>query len=85
MDNVQLSETPDWKFMKKASEKLSFLFCKDDHWAPMHVFEEVRYELFFHFHFVNQFCWTNVVSSNTFAEEFIVHIVYDDRNREVQR
>ncbi|XP_022979068.1 lipid droplet-associated hydrolase-like [Cucurbita maxima] len=37
----KLSETPDWKFMKKASEKLSFLFCKDDHWAPMHVFEEI--------------------------------------------
>ncbi|KAG7034477.1 hypothetical protein SDJN02_04206, partial [Cucurbita argyrosperma subsp. argyrosperma] len=35
-----INQTPDWKFMKKASQKLSFLFCKDDHWAPMHVFEE---------------------------------------------
>ncbi|XP_022963429.1 lipid droplet-associated hydrolase isoform X1 [Cucurbita moschata] len=37
----KLSETPDWAFMKKSSRKLSFLFCMDDHWAPMHVFEEI--------------------------------------------
>uniref|UniRef100_A0A9I9DXA4 Uncharacterized protein n=1 Tax=Cucumis melo TaxID=3656 RepID=A0A9I9DXA4_CUCME len=37
----KFSETPDWAFMKKVSQKLSFLFCMDDHWAPMHVYEEI--------------------------------------------
>ncbi|XP_022132976.1 lipid droplet-associated hydrolase [Momordica charantia] len=37
----ELSEAPDWAFMKKASQKLSFLFCIDDHWAPMHMYEEI--------------------------------------------
>ncbi|KAG7027176.1 hypothetical protein SDJN02_11187, partial [Cucurbita argyrosperma subsp. argyrosperma] len=41
----KLSETPDWAFMKKSSRKLSFLFCMDDHWAPMHVFEEISKQI----------------------------------------
>ncbi|XP_038881163.1 lipid droplet-associated hydrolase [Benincasa hispida] len=41
MEFEKFSETPDWAFMKKASQKLSFLFCMDDHWAPMHVYEEI--------------------------------------------
>ncbi|XP_042376703.1 lipid droplet-associated hydrolase-like isoform X1 [Zingiber officinale] len=37
----KLSEEPDWMFMKRKHNQLSFLFGIDDHWAPLSHFEEV--------------------------------------------
>lgn len=37
----QLSETPDWAFMRENQHKIAFLFGIDDHWGPLQMFEEV--------------------------------------------
>ncbi|KAH7511511.1 hypothetical protein JRO89_XSUnG0195800 [Xanthoceras sorbifolium] len=37
----QLSETPDWAFMRGNQDKIAFLFGIDDHWGPLQMFEEI--------------------------------------------
>lgn len=41
MKLIQLSEEPDWAFLKMNRSKIAFLFGSDDHWGPLHMFEEV--------------------------------------------
>lgn len=38
----QLSEKPDWAFMREKQNNLAFLFGIDDHWGPLSMFEEAR-------------------------------------------
>lgn len=37
----KLAAEPDWEFMRENQSKLAFLFGIDDHWGPLHLFEEV--------------------------------------------
>ncbi|KAJ0249450.1 Alpha/beta-Hydrolases superfamily protein [Hirschfeldia incana] len=37
----ELAAEPDWKFMRENQSKLAFLFGIDDHWGPLHLFEEI--------------------------------------------
>ncbi|KAJ8899125.1 hypothetical protein K2173_010571 [Erythroxylum novogranatense] len=37
----ELSETPDWSFMRENQDKITFLFGHDDHWGPLKMFEEI--------------------------------------------
>ncbi|XP_017416185.1 uncharacterized protein LOC108327031 isoform X4 [Vigna angularis] len=37
----QLSEAPDWTFMKERKAQLTFLFGIDDHWGPLDLLEEI--------------------------------------------
>ncbi|KAI5674421.1 hypothetical protein M9H77_14785 [Catharanthus roseus] len=37
----ELSETPDWAFMRENKSLISFLFGLDDHWGPLHMLEEI--------------------------------------------
>ncbi|KAH1258841.1 Lipid droplet-associated hydrolase [Glycine max] len=37
----QLSEAPDWIFMRERKAQLAFLFGVDDHWGPLHLLEEI--------------------------------------------
>lgn len=45
----QLSEEPDWTFMREKHKQISFLFGDDDHWGPLTLFEQVNTR-FYHFH-----------------------------------
>lgn len=38
---IQLSEEPDWAFMRSKQNQISFLFGSDDHWGPLSLFEEI--------------------------------------------
>ncbi|CAI0391197.1 unnamed protein product [Linum tenue] len=37
----QLSQEPDWEFMRKNHRKLAFMFGAHDHWGPLQVYEEI--------------------------------------------
>ncbi|KAG9134649.1 hypothetical protein Leryth_000971 [Lithospermum erythrorhizon] len=37
----ELSGTPDWRFMRERKNQIAFLFGNDDHWGPLHMYEEV--------------------------------------------
>ncbi|KAF3509494.1 hypothetical protein F2Q69_00003280 [Brassica cretica] len=37
----KLAAEPDWEFMRENQSKLAFLFGIDDHWGPLHLFEEI--------------------------------------------
>ncbi|KAL0676017.1 hypothetical protein Bca4012_003998 [Brassica carinata] len=37
----KLAAEPDWEFMRENQNKLAFLFGIDDHWGPLHLFEEI--------------------------------------------
>ncbi|CAN6810194.1 unnamed protein product [Brassica oleracea var. botrytis] len=37
----ELAAEPDWEFMRENQSKLAFLFGIDDHWGPLHLFEEI--------------------------------------------
>ncbi|WVZ09086.1 hypothetical protein V8G54_022432 [Vigna mungo] len=37
----QLSEAPDWTFMRERKAQLTFLFGVDDHWGPLDLLEEI--------------------------------------------
>ncbi|XP_071908482.1 uncharacterized protein [Coffea arabica] len=37
----ELSETPDWDFIREKRGQIAFLFGIDDHWGPLHLFEEI--------------------------------------------
>lgn len=41
MEFRKLAETPDWELMRKNKDKIAFLFGDDDHWAPLHMFDEI--------------------------------------------
>ncbi|CAH8359924.1 unnamed protein product [Eruca vesicaria subsp. sativa] len=38
---IELAAEPDWEFMREHQSKLAFLFGIDDHWGPLHLFEEI--------------------------------------------
>ncbi|KAL2554222.1 alpha/beta-hydrolase superfamily protein [Forsythia ovata] len=38
----KLSEKPDWAFMREKKSQIAFLFGVDDHWGPLHLYEEIR-------------------------------------------
>ncbi|KAJ4837451.1 hypothetical protein Tsubulata_015302 [Turnera subulata] len=40
----KLAEKPDWAFVRKNGDKIAFLFGEDDHWGPLHMFEEVSFQ-----------------------------------------
>ncbi|KAH6797559.1 alpha/beta-Hydrolases superfamily protein [Perilla frutescens var. hirtella] len=37
-----MPEKPDWDFMRSKRRQIAFLFGLDDHWGPMHLYEEIR-------------------------------------------
>ncbi|KAJ8565254.1 hypothetical protein K7X08_007830 [Anisodus acutangulus] len=37
----KLSEEPDWSFMREKKSQMAFLFGSDDHWGPLHLYEEI--------------------------------------------
>ncbi|XP_009631726.1 uncharacterized protein [Nicotiana tomentosiformis] len=37
----KLSEVPDWSFMREKKSQMAFLFGVDDHWGPLHIYEEI--------------------------------------------
>ncbi|OIT37741.1 PREDICTED: lipid droplet-associated hydrolase isoform X1 [Nicotiana attenuata] len=37
----KLSEVPDWSFMREKKNQIAFLFGVDDHWGPLHIYEEI--------------------------------------------
>ncbi|KFK38527.1 hypothetical protein AALP_AA3G125800 [Arabis alpina] len=37
----ELAAEPDWEFMRENESKLAFVFGTDDHWGPLHIFEEI--------------------------------------------
>ncbi|XP_078169600.1 alpha/beta-Hydrolases superfamily protein isoform X2 [Carex rostrata] len=37
----ELSEEPDWLFMRQKKDQIAFLFGDDDHWGPLTHFEEI--------------------------------------------
>jgi hypothetical protein len=39
---LQLTEEPDWTFIRAQEEKMAFLFGVDDHWGPLSHLEEVK-------------------------------------------
>nr|XP_009800826.1 PREDICTED: UPF0554 protein isoform X3 [Nicotiana sylvestris] len=38
---LRLSEVPDWSFMREKKSQMAFLFGVDDHWGPLHIYEEI--------------------------------------------
>ncbi|KAL0316062.1 UNVERIFIED_CONTAM: Lipid droplet-associated hydrolase [Sesamum radiatum] len=38
----KLPEKPDWDFIRGKKNQIAFLFGLDDHWGPLHVYEEIR-------------------------------------------
>ncbi|KAL0344829.1 UNVERIFIED_CONTAM: Lipid droplet-associated hydrolase [Sesamum radiatum] len=38
----QLPEKPDWDFIRGKKNQIALLFGLDDHWGPLHVYEEIR-------------------------------------------
>ncbi|KAL6514321.1 hypothetical protein OROHE_019063 [Orobanche hederae] len=38
----QMPQKPDWDFMSKKKSQIAFLFGLDDHWGPLHLYEEIR-------------------------------------------
>ncbi|KAL6585495.1 hypothetical protein OROMI_002139 [Orobanche minor] len=38
----QMPQKPDWDFMSKKKSQIAFLFGVDDHWGPLHLYEEIR-------------------------------------------
>lgn len=38
---LQLTEEPDWTFVRANEDKIAFLFGVDDHWGPLSHLEEV--------------------------------------------
>ncbi|KAG8374051.1 hypothetical protein BUALT_Bualt11G0090700 [Buddleja alternifolia] len=38
----KLPEKPDWDFIRGKKSQIAFLFGLDDHWGPLHVYEEIR-------------------------------------------
>ncbi|CAA3032293.1 lipid droplet-associated hydrolase isoform X2 [Olea europaea subsp. europaea] len=41
----KLSEKPDWAFMGEKKSQIAFLFSDDDHWGPLHLYEEIRKQI----------------------------------------
>ncbi|CAA2970384.1 lipid droplet-associated hydrolase isoform X2 [Olea europaea subsp. europaea] len=41
----KLSEKPDWAFMGEKKGQIAFLFSDDDHWGPLHLYEEIRKQI----------------------------------------
>ncbi|CAL1360443.1 unnamed protein product [Linum trigynum] len=41
----QLSQEPDWEFMRKNHRKLAFMFGAHDHWGPLQVYEEIAKQI----------------------------------------
>ncbi|KAL3532144.1 hypothetical protein ACH5RR_005665 [Cinchona calisaya] len=41
----ELSETPDWDFIREKRSQIAFLFGLDDHWGPLHLFEEISIQV----------------------------------------
>ncbi|KAL0333519.1 UNVERIFIED_CONTAM: Lipid droplet-associated hydrolase [Sesamum angustifolium] len=39
---LQLPEKPNWDFIRGKKNQIAFLFGLDDHWGPLHVYEEIR-------------------------------------------
>ncbi|XP_060196491.1 uncharacterized protein LOC132625893 isoform X1 [Lycium barbarum] len=37
----KLYEEPDWSFMREKKSQMAFLFGSDDHWGPLHLYEEI--------------------------------------------
>ncbi|KAL0426587.1 UNVERIFIED_CONTAM: hypothetical protein Slati_2833500 [Sesamum latifolium] len=37
----KLPEKPDWDFIRGKKNQIAFLFGLDDHWGPLHVYEEI--------------------------------------------
>ncbi|XP_059278800.1 uncharacterized protein LOC132032985 [Lycium ferocissimum] len=37
----ELCEGPDWSFMREKESQMAFLFGSDDHWGPLHLYEEI--------------------------------------------
>ncbi|KAK4392032.1 Lipid droplet-associated hydrolase [Sesamum angolense] len=35
-------EKPDWDFIRGKKNQIAFLFGLDDHWGPLHIYEEIR-------------------------------------------
>ncbi|KAL8505160.1 hypothetical protein ACS0TY_016388 [Phlomoides rotata] len=40
-----LPEKPDWDFIRSKKEQVAFLFGNDDHWGPLHLYEEICKEV----------------------------------------
>ncbi|KAK6152269.1 hypothetical protein DH2020_014904 [Rehmannia glutinosa] len=38
----EMPEKPDWDFLRRKKSQVAFLFGLDDHWGPMHLYEEIR-------------------------------------------
>jgi len=38
---LQLTEEPDWTFVRAKEDKIAFLFGVDDHWGPLSHLEEI--------------------------------------------
>ncbi|CAI0391352.1 unnamed protein product [Linum tenue] len=41
----QLSQEPDWEFMRKNHRRLAFMFGAHDHWGPLQVYEEIAKQI----------------------------------------
>ncbi|KAJ9554820.1 hypothetical protein OSB04_009434 [Centaurea solstitialis] len=37
----ELVKVPDWEFMREKRNRIAFLFGEDDHWAPLHMYDEI--------------------------------------------
>ncbi|KAK4432597.1 Lipid droplet-associated hydrolase [Sesamum alatum] len=37
----KLPEKPDWDFIRGKKNRIAFLFGLDDHWGPLHIYEEI--------------------------------------------
>ncbi|KAL4591834.1 hypothetical protein LXL04_004807 [Taraxacum kok-saghyz] len=37
----ELDKVPDWEFMREKQNRIAFLYGEDDHWAPLHMHDEI--------------------------------------------
>ncbi|KAL7092289.1 hypothetical protein ACP275_12G156900 [Erythranthe tilingii] len=38
----KLPEKPDWEFINKKKKQIAFMYGLDDHWGPLHLYEEIK-------------------------------------------
>ncbi|KAL3825720.1 hypothetical protein ACJIZ3_021749 [Penstemon smallii] len=38
----KMTGKPDWDFIREKKSKIAFMFGLDDHWGPLHLYEEIR-------------------------------------------
>ncbi|KVH90614.1 Protein of unknown function DUF2305 [Cynara cardunculus var. scolymus] len=41
MAMTEFEEVPDWEFMREKRNQIAFLYGDDDHWAPLHMHDEI--------------------------------------------